>query len=185
MSSNVYIDINKLKEDVKDHVMTPFLSSRKDEFTKRRLAYWWSFRRMKRYHNFLSIPLLITSNATGVTSAAQISGKFGLWLSIVVTILGISSGILSAMQKFFAFAERAEHSKYMAKSYARIVRRIEKYEMYVMSGAATMDSESFTEFIEDIQKDIDTVSQQAEDIPREILQTVDEYTKTHLPLPPQ
>ena len=160
---------SSLVKDVNNDYVVTYLEEQLTEYTNRRLAYWWECVRMKRLHNVISVPLLVLSSATGVTSAAQVAGKYGQWLNILVTTLGVLCAIFSAMQRYFSFSERAEHNKYMAKNYARIVRKIKHHMIFVKSGAASMDNKTFREFIDDIQKEIETVTQQANDIPRSIL----------------
>jgi hypothetical protein len=125
---------------------------------------------MKFRHNVISIPLLIFSSVTGVSSVAQIgSSGTNYGLSVIVTIFGVTTAILTALQRYFRYSERAEESKYMAKNYAKISRMIQHNMTLVESKAIQFQPEAFLKFVEGFHKEIDTILSEATDLPHELL----------------
>jgi uncharacterized protein Yka (UPF0111/DUF47 family) len=172
---NTAIDINILKNNYDDDPLPFHMWSVALDCKRRRDAYWRHYKNMKKRANILSIPLLILTSITGLTSVANVSTNTDdssatpITLPIITSIFGVSSAILSAMQRYFQFAERGERSKHMAKSYSRIARRIENTMVLLKSDATTMNSASFQKFVEEVQKDTEALMQETDDIPRELL----------------
>jgi hypothetical protein len=57
----------------------------------------------------------------------------------------------------------------MAKSWSRLQRKIEHTMVYIQSNACEINNTVFTKLVEEIQKDIESVAQQAEDLPLALL----------------
>lgn len=179
------IDLEALKNKYKNDSIPHHMWSIAFDCKKRRDAFWRHSRRLKTYNNILSVPLLILSSLTGLTSVAQLgvvtsensnteaTSKIqqGIALPLVVTISGVLTAVLTASQRYFRYAERSEHSKLMAKNYARIARRIENTMMLVESSVATLEAETFKKFVEDIQKDVDSLMQEVDDMPEELVKS--------------
>lgn len=165
----ISVELLKTKSNVQgvDAMMT-HLETRCDDCMTRRREYWNHFTKMKFRHNCISIPLLIVSSATGVVSAYQFSGK-NTNVNIVVTSLAGISAILSSVQRYCSYSERAENSKLMAKSWGRLYRKIKNTIIYINSEATDINSTVFTKLVDEIQKDIEAVAQQAEEMPSGLL----------------
>ena len=171
--SDISISVSTLKlnsNTTVDALMT-HLEMRKEGCLTRRREYWNHFAKMKFRHNCISIPLLIVSSATGVVSAYQFSGT-NMKTNIVVTALGGLSAILGSLQRFCSYSERAENSKLMAKSWGRLHRKIQNTIIYIESAATSINSTVFTKLVEEIQKDIEAVAQQADEMPAMLLMAI-------------
>jgi hypothetical protein len=168
MANDIFINVETLKNESPQDYLIHYLEKRASHCRQRRQAYWEHFTSMKFRHNFISIPLLVLSSGTGVASAAQLNGNIKDEIGILVTVLGVSSAILTAVQRYCGYSERAENSKLMAKSWGRLSRRIENTLLFVKSKATSVNDTVFTKMVEEIQKDIDAVAQQAEDIPSKL-----------------
>lgn len=168
---------NKYKEDsLPHHIWSIALDCK-----KRRDAFWRHTKKMKIYNNLISIPLLLLSSVSGLTSVASIStanSNSDLQdggsddknvMPIVVSVFSVTAALVTALQRYFRFAERAQHSKHMAKNYARIARRIENTMVLVESSAITMEASMFLKFMEEIQRDTDSLMQEMDDLPRELM----------------
>lgn len=166
--SDVNIAVSELKDNKTDALLR-HLQARRDDCEERRRAYWFYHRTMSVRHNWVSIPLLMVSSATGVVSAAQLNSNGNRDIVIGTTILGVLSAVLTAVQRYCSFSERAENAKLMAKSWSRICRKIENTTIYIFSNACKIDDTVFTKLVEEIQKDIESVAQQAEDLPVSLL----------------
>jgi hypothetical protein len=74
---------------------------------------------------------------------------------------------ISGVQRFLAFAEKSENARLIAKGFDKIERDIGQAIMYVNSDAIKIDSRTFTKYVEEIQRNIATVSEQAIQSPPE------------------
>ena len=161
---DIIVNVKRLKKSKNDYLMT-HLRERIQQCKERQIAYWNHFKKMRLRHNIISFPLLIISSATGVSSAAQFNSIGNKSIVALTTILGILSAILNSVQRYCAYSERSENSKLMAKSWGRLSRKIENTLVYVNSNSCRIDDVIFTKLVEEIQKDIEAVAQQAEDLP--------------------
>jgi len=164
------IDLDTLREKYTEDALPYHIWSVALDCKQRSLAFWLHCMRMKFRHNVISIPLLIFSSVTGVSSVAQIgSSGTNYGLSVIVTIFGVTTAILTALQRYFRYSERAEESKYMAKNYAKISRMIQHNMTLVESNAIQFQPEAFLKFVEGFHKEIDTILSEATDLPHELL----------------
>lgn len=145
---------------------------------RRRDAFWHHYKRLRFRNNMLSIPLLIMTSLSGLTSVAQVGtveADKGVYvpagLPVAISIFSVSAAILTTLQRYFHYAERSEHCKSMAKNYARIAKRIENNLVLVESAAVKIEPSHFLKFMEDVQKDTESLLQQMEELPRELLKT--------------
>ena len=182
------IDLEALKNKYKEDSLPHHLWGNALDCKRRRDAFWRHSSKMRLYNNLISVPLLILSSITGLTSVAQLSSVSteisneteqtpNITMPVVVTVFGVSSAILTALQKYFRYAERSEHSKHMAKNYGRVARRIENTMVLVESSAIKMDAATFLKFVEEVQKDTDSLMQEMDDIPKELINDKDIYKR--------
>lgn len=174
--SDIIVHVDRLKSNTaptgtSDSLMFHLIDRAKECQTRRR-AYWKHYRLMKTRHNWISIPLLMVSSATGVVSAAQFNSNGDKSITIATTVLGVLSAVFSSVQRYCGYSERAENSKLMAKSWARLARKIENTMVYIDSNACEINDTVFTKLVEEIQKDIESVAQQAEDLPMSLLKDI-------------
>ena len=83
--------------------------------------------------------------------------------------LGVSTASLAALQKLTRYSERAEAAKNVAKSYARIARRIETTMVLVQSSAVRMDTSAFLKFIDDMEKELEAILNNTDEVPARLL----------------
>lgn len=198
--NNATIDAEELKKKIESDSIPNHLWSLVLDCKRRRDAFWRHSRKMHLKNNLISIPMLILSTLTGLTSVAQLgmttqynnissatqttsvedglpeasgvvmtSNTSTLALSYIVTISGVVSATLAALQRFFRYAERSEHANVVGKSYARIARRIQNTMVLLESKVATIEGESFRKFIEDVQRDMDSLMQETQELPPELI----------------
>jgi len=174
--ADIMISVSELKKFVSSNVsvtdeLITHLEKRHEECQAKRVGYWNHYATMKRRHNYISIPLLVVSSATGVVSAYQFSGQ-NVKITTATTALGGLSAILSSMQRYCSYSERAENAKLMAKSWGRLHRKIENTVIYIKSSATEISDIVFTKLVEEIQKDIDAVAQQADEMPSSLIDQI-------------
>ena len=162
---DVSVDILTLKSNVNDDYIFTFLDKYKQYCQRHRDAYNIHSTKLKYRHNLLTIPLLTLTSGTSVLSALEVNRN-------IVTALGASAAVLTGVQRFCAYAERAENSSMIAKGYAKIVRRIESLKMYIRSGSTSVNPNFFSKSVEEIQKEIDAMTEQAIDVPFQLLKLI-------------
>jgi len=170
----VQINMEALQNNYSNDPLILHLKSCIYECKKRRYAYWKHYLTMRRRNNYISIPLLIITSATGVTTIAQVGYNTKVILPIISTFFGVSSAVLSALHRYSGYAERSEHSKYMAKNYSRITKKIENTIIFIESKSTVVNPKKFKMYMDEIEKEIERITNEAEDIPI-ILLDKDEY----------
>lgn len=115
-------------------------------------------------HNDLS-----SLTALGVSTVLGIISSLGDAPIYRYVSMGLSGylALISGMQRFLAFAEKSENARLIAKGFDKIERDIGQAIMYVNSHAVKIDSRTFTKHIEEIQRNIAAVSEQAIQSPPE------------------
>lgn len=168
-----YVSVPTLKENTTDELLAHLNKYKKTSDLKRD-SYWLHHETIRRRNNILTIPLLIVSSATGVVSTLQLNEKIRDQINYLVLVLGVSTGVLTALHKYFNYAERAENAKMTAKTWGRITRKIDNSIAFVKSSATQIHSTVFTRIVEDIYKEIDDTAQQAHDVPDALLNNMGE-----------
>jgi hypothetical protein len=121
---------------------------------------------LRNRHNFITFPLLIITSATGVIAGAD-------WSRTAGVIVGASSAVLTAVQRYCAYSERAENARMTAKSHSKIIRKIENLELAMVSNIVKITQEMFIKNLSEIQSEIDSTHENAKDIPWELLKYID------------
>ena len=187
VEEDIVIDIDALKNNYEKDPLSFHIWYTAIDCKRKRDAYWRHYKNMSFRSNLISIPLLLITSATGLTSVANLSSvnptppdsSFTvLTLPAIVTCFGVSSALLSALQRYFRYSERSEHAKHIAKAYGRIARRIENTMILLKSKATAIKPETFEKFIEELQKETDSLLQETDEIPSELLNHKDIYKTT-------
>lgn len=153
-------------------------------------AYWRHSNEMRSYNNYMSVPLLIVSSIAGATSVAQLSTVTHTGSTIdqdaltttswVISVFGLATTVLTAIQRYSNFAEKGESSRHMARSYSRLAQRIENMMSLLASSVTEVYQADFEQFIEDVYKEIESLQQVVTYIPAEILKSRTMF-RTRLP----
>lgn len=128
-------------------------------------AYWKEYYTYKALNDLVSIPLIVLSSGTVLVS--QIASNSGKVMAFIVTGLGITSTVLSTLQRYQRYNERAIVCRNMAKSFDRIARKI----VATVNANQTDDLQKVDlgQFIMHIQVEIDGLVNEIEDVPMGIL----------------
>ena len=165
--NEIHVDVDYLKDHNKDATKDALL--RHLEYYRglcfhNKEVYTDYARDSKRLNDLFSLNALAYSTALGIiSSVASQSTKLryaGMALSGMLTII-------SGAQRFFGFAEKSENARLIAKGFDKIVRDIDMAIMYVNSDAVKINSKTFTKIIEEIQRNIASISEQAIQSPTE------------------
>jgi len=145
----------------------------------RRDAFWEMYYAMTRRNNYVSIPLLLTSSLTGLTSvsSASSSGSPNAGLMWATATLGTMSSFLAALQRYLRYGERAENARNLAKSYGDLARRIEITLDLYQDGANKWTVQDLGKFAEDIVQEMRKLLTETQDMP---MASIKEETKRQL-----
>lgn len=134
---------------------------------QKRNAYWKLYYSYQKWNNTMSVPLLLISSATGISSVVQLGENMPevKWL---VAILGVGSTALAAFQRYFRYGEKSEQCKAIAKRYALLARKGELQANLFEN--KTINLQELVVFMEDFRKDLDAIQQETDDMPKEILE---------------
>lgn len=155
----------KMSKNATNKVITQLWIWVKDCKLKRN-AYWKLYYSYQKWNNVLSIPLLLISSATGITSVAQLNNS-GASMEWVVAVLGVLSTAFAAFQRYFRYGEKAEQSKGVAKRYALLARKGELHANMFDNNQINMND--IATFMEEFRKELDSLLQETDDVPEEIL----------------
>jgi hypothetical protein len=141
------------------------------EYEIKRNIYWSHYRSLRYRNHCLSIPLLFLTSFTAATSSAQASGinRDMKGLSIAISIFGVSSAILTALQKYTRFAERAETSKYISKMYGLIASKVKGQIEIILAGHNIPTQEDYNEFLDDINQEAQSLQLEIDIVPKDLM----------------
>ncbi len=133
---------------------------------QKRNAYWKMYYSYQKWNNLISVPLLLISSATGISSVVQL-GDSVPGVQWTVAVLGVGSTALAAFQRYFRYGEKSEQCKAIAKRYALLARKGELQGNLFANNTITL--QDLVVFMEDFRKDLDAIQQETDDMPKEIL----------------
>ncbi|BAT22554.1 hypothetical protein [Yellowstone lake phycodnavirus 3] len=134
--------------------------------TRYRDAYNIFAVKLKNRHNMITLPLLVITSATGVIASLQINRIIGI-------IVGASSAVLTAVQRYCSYAERSENARMTAKSYSKTIRKIGNMKLIRRSEMVMTSNDIFAKFLREVQAEVDSAQENAQDVPWELLQYID------------
>ena len=161
-TGEIQVDLNYLRQHTADALIQHLIFY--EDLCSRNLKTYTTYaKEAKMKHDVLSINALGYSTALGIMSSLDQTPSYKYASMALSGMLALITG----MQRFLGYAEKAENARLIAKGFDKIVRDINLTIMYVRSGAVTVDSRTFTKMIEEIQRNIATVSEQAIESPPE------------------
>ena len=143
-----------------------YLNNYESLCTRYRDAYDIFAVKLKNRHNMITLPLLVITSATGVIASLQINRIVGI-------IVGASSAVLTAVQRYCSYAERSENARMTAKTYAKTIRKIGNMKLIRRSEMVMTSNDIFAKFLREVQAEIDSAQENAQDVPWELLQYID------------
>ena len=150
-----------------DYVLE-YLDRYKTTYSRFRDAYNIHAVHLKNRHNFITFPLLVITSATGV-----IAGLDSLPRTAGV-VVGAASAVLTAIQRYCAYAERSENARMTAKSYSKIINKIQAVKLSMKSNVLEgMSKDMFANLIREIQGLSNSTRENAMEMPWELLKYID------------
>lgn len=145
-----------------------YLDRYKTTYSRFRDAYNVHAVHLKNRHNFVTFPLLVITSATGV-----IAGLDSLPRTAGV-VVGAASAVLTAIQRYCAYAERSENARMTAKSYSKIINKIQAVKLSIRSNVLeNMSKDMFANLIREIQGLSNSTRENALEMPWELLKYID------------
>jgi hypothetical protein len=139
-------------------------------------AHYDAAEALRRRNYFFGVPIIALSAIVGTSVFATISEGLSLWSRVVVGLVSITVAVLSALQTFFRFTERAEQHREAAIKYGALNRELER--MRAFAPASTEAAQSATLRIE---QTLNELAEHSPAIPMALLS----HTRHQLALPPR
>jgi hypothetical protein len=145
-----------------------YLDNYEKRYAQFRDAYNIHAVHLRNRHNLITLPLLVITSSTGVIASLDSAPKAA---GIVV---GAASAVLTAIQRYCAYAERSENARLTAKSYSKIINKIENMRLSMHSKVIqSVSQEMFSKFIREIQGLSNSTRENAMEVPWELLKYID------------
>ena len=109
------------------------------------------------------VPVTVLSAAVGTSVFVTIDSSPEMWAKILVGLTSFAVSILSALQTFFKYTERAEKHRIAGARFGSLLKEIER--VTLTSGEEKPD---FDVWAKDFQERWDTLSEESSTIPRKI-----------------
>jgi len=154
--------------DFEHDYIVKYLTDYEERYTQFRDAYNIHAVHLKNRHNLITLPLLVITSSTGVIASLDSVPK------AVGIVVGASSAVLTAIQRYCAYAERSENARLTAKSYSKILNKIENMRLSMNSKVIqSVSQEMFSKFIREIQGLTNSTRENAMEVPWELLKYID------------
>jgi hypothetical protein len=108
--------------------MASFVEERTERAQILVMAHGMAADRAMIYHYLIGIPSVILSTLVGTAAFASITeaGRSVSWIAIVAGTFSAMAAVLTALQTFFNFPQRAEKHAEAAARFSRVVSRFER-----------------------------------------------------------
>lgn len=123
------------------------------------LAHYGSAEHFGQRKFALGIPAVILSALVGTTVFATLQKQPELWLQIIVGLASVAAALLTSLQTFLGYSERAEKHRIAGAKYGALGRELE-----VLRALDTID----ISVINDLKKRLDELAQESPNNPKNI-----------------
>lgn len=111
-------------------------------------------------HALLGAPLVVLSAFVATSIVASYFSQIDPKIRFMTLVLSIANVVLAGLQTFLRFAERAENHKIYGARYGALRRKLE-----VALAHPPVDREELAEVLEKLRAQLDTLSNDAPDVP--------------------
>lgn len=112
-------------------------------------------------HSVLGAPLVVLSAFVATSIVASYLSQIDPRIKLITLFISIANVVLAALQTFLRFAERAENHKLYGARYGALRRKLE-----VALAHPPGDLEKHADLLEKLRVQLDTLSNDAPDVPR-------------------
>ena len=120
-------------------------------------AHYDADRRLTAWHYWIGFPATILSSIVGTSVFASIGESVDLRAKILVGLTAVIAAVLTALQTFWRFSERADRHRKTAGAYAQVRREIEE--------CLVCRNQISPEVVGEIRKKVDGIAAEAPAIP--------------------
>lgn len=129
--------------------------------------------RFMRFNYLLGIPTIVLSAAVGTTVFAYLDKQATGELKIALGLVSVLAAVLSGLQTFLSFAERANRHRITGAKYGAIRRRLE-----TLKTLPPEDEQALRRELESIKQAMDELAENAPHVPSNLKSRVDRELKS-------
>lgn len=126
--------------------------------------------RFSKLNFWFSFPAVVLATVVGTSVFATLQAKPDLWWQVVVGLMSIAAAVLSALQSFLSYNEKAEKHRSAGAKYNAVGRELELWLSLPQEDLEKLDS---------IRQRIDTLAQESPHIPEAIHREMDKSPSRH------
>ena len=130
-------------------------------------AHYLAAKRSSRLNNWLGIPVVTSTTIVGTTIFSTLNSQPILWLRIITGLLSVGAAVLSALQTFFKYAERAEKHYHAGAALFRIKRNFDIF-LLNLAEAQEKDRAALLEKLAALASEFDQIEKESPDVPDEL-----------------
>jgi hypothetical protein len=119
----------------------------------------------KRY--LIGILAIIASAIVGASVIASLEARFGVWVTITVGLGSIVASVLTSLQTFLGYAERAERHRAAGVEYKAVIRALEE-KMALPSGVLSLENVELGAWLDDMRCRLDGLERKTPIVPDQI-----------------
>lgn len=123
-------------------------------------AHYLSAGRLGRQKYWLGIPSVVLATIVGTAVFASISSIPKIWVQIVLGLASVAAAVLTSLQTFLGYSERAEKHRLAGAKYGALGRELE----HMRSGSANLSDKQ----ISDVRERLDALAIESPDTPQPI-----------------
>jgi len=123
------------------------------------LAHYNSAEHFGKRKYALGVPAVILSALVGTTVFATLQKQPELWLQIIVGLASVAAALLTSLQTFLGYSERAEKHRIAGAKYGALGRELE-----ILRVLDTVD----INIVNDLKKGLDDLAQESPNNPKNI-----------------
>jgi hypothetical protein len=136
------------------------------------MSHYDSAKPLAALNNKLGIPVVILTTFVGTAVFATLEKEVDGRLKILIGLISVSAAVLSSIQTFLRFSEKAEKHRSTAAKAGSLRREIEQY--ISQGNVNNLPSEK----IDGLRASIDKLAEDAPNIPHKIWQKVSKYLES-------
>ena len=130
-----------------------------------------------RWNNFIGVPVVITTTIVATSIFATLNSNPEIKWRILTGMISILAAVLSALQTFFRFSDRAEKHRVCGAKYGALRRKIEQFVLKYKGAPddkrseALKEMENISQSLSQLAEDSISISQKAYDLAIKELET--------------
>lgn len=133
--------------------------------------HYQTAQRFSRLNFFFGIPTVVLATVVGTSVFATLQAKPDFWWQVTIGLMSIAAAILSALQSFLGYNDKAERHRASGSKYNAVGRELELWLAQPVEDLIKLES---------IRQRIDALAQESPHIPASTYKTLPDPEKTLL-----